>query len=206
MKILDSPRFGFIFAATVLIAATANVEAATCQGDRAIITQHDLDQIRNCKTYGGSILIDNCGASELKMNGVELLEGDLIVTNNNGLQSISFPRLQGVNGLLKFANNKLLNTIDVKQLYALRSLEVSVHPALNELKFSAGLSQADRIKIADTTCTKIEGFKLQSTKEIEMTNNIYLKSLSFGNLTSVGTILVSANSPTLKLDVGIYFD
>lgn len=201
MKVLDSTRFGFIFAATILLVSTVNVDAATCQGDMAIVTQHDLDLVRNCKTYGGNIVIDNCGASELKMNGIELLEGDLTVTGNNGLQSISFPRLQGINGALKFSNNKLLNTIDLKQLFALRSLEVSVHPALNELKFPAGLSQADKIKIADTTCTKIEGFKLQSTKEIEMTNNIYLKTLSFGNLTSVGSILVSANSPALKLDV-----
>ncbi len=88
-------------------------------------------------------------------------------------------------------------------LWMARSLEVSVHPALNELKFPAGLSQVDKITIADTTCTKIEGFKMISTKDVEITNNIYLKTLSLGNMTSAGNILVSANSPALNLDVCI---
>lgn len=197
MKVLDSARFGFVFAAILLI---GNVQAA-CQGDIVVVTQQDMDQMRNCKTYGGNILVDNSGAPELKLNGVELLEGDLIISNNNGLQRLAFPKLQGINGQLKLVNNKLLSTIDMKQLYAIRSLEVSVHPALNDLKFPAGLSQADKITIADTTITKIDGFKMTSVKEVEISNNIYLKSLSFGNVTNLGSILVSANSPSLRLDV-----
>ncbi|KAI9258393.1 hypothetical protein EDC94DRAFT_613639 [Helicostylum pulchrum] len=197
MKV-DSTNLGFIFAAVLL--SVSNVSAA-CSGDLVITSQHDMDQIRNCKTYGGNLVIDNSAASDLQMNGVELLEGNLIVTNNDGLQSIGLPKLQGINGQLKFANNKLLSSIDVKQLYAIRSLEVSVHPALNDLKFAAGLSQAEKIVITDTTCTKIEGFKMTSAKDIEISNNIYLKNLSFGNLSTVGNILVSANSPALKLDL-----
>lgn len=199
MKVFESNKLGFVFAATVLL-AISNVDAA-CQGDLSIVTQQDLDQIRNCKTYGGNLVIDNTGAPELKLNGLELLEGDLIVTNNNALQSFSLQKLQGINGQLKFANNKLLTTIDAKQLYAIRSLEVSVHPALNELRFPAGLSQVDKIIIADTTCTKIDGLKMISTKDIAISNNIYLKSMSLSNMTSAGNILVSANSPALNLDV-----
>lgn len=200
MKVLESNNIGYILAATILFASNVN---ATCQGDINVVTQHDLDQIRSCKTYSGSIRVDNSAANELKLTGIELLEGDLTVMNNDALQSFSMPRLQGINGQLKFSNNKLLSTIETKQLYAIRSLEVSVHPALNELKFPAGLSQAEKISILDTTCTKIEGLKMTSTKEVEISNNIYLKSLSLGNVTSVGSILVSANSPALNLDVSI---
>ncbi|KAG2194421.1 hypothetical protein INT47_003132 [Mucor saturninus] len=199
MKVSGTTKFGLIFAATLLV-STMNVDAA-CQGDMTITSQNDMDQIRNCKTYSGNILIDNTAASDLRMNGVELLEGDLMVTNNNGLQGFGLPKLQGINGQLKFANNKLLSSIDVKQLYAIRSLEVSVHPALNELKFAAGLSQAEKIIIADTTCTRIDGFKMTTSKDIEISNNIYLKSLSFANMSSVGNILISANSPALILDL-----
>lgn len=198
MKVLDSTNIGFVFAAILLTVSNVN---AACSGDLSVTSQHDMDSIRGCKTYGGNIVIDSSAASDIQMNGVELLEGDLVVKNNDLLQSIGLPKLQGINGRLKFANNKLLSSIDVKQLYAIRSLEVSVHPALNELKFVTGLSQAEKIVITDTTCTKIDGFKMTTTKEIEISNNIYLKNLSFGNLTTVGTILVSANSPSLKVDV-----
>lgn len=202
MKVLESNNIGYILAATLLFAAS-NVNAA-CQGDINVVTQQDLDQVRSCKTYSGNIHIENSAASDLKLTGVELLEGDLVVTNNAGLQSFSMPRLQGINGQLKFSNNKILSTIETKQLYAIRSLEVTVHPALNELKFPAGLSQAEKIAISDTTCTKIDGLKMTSTKEVEISNNIYLKSLSLANVTSIGTILVSANSPSLSVDVSEY--
>lgn len=192
---------GIIF--TAILLASHHAQAA-CNGDLSVTTQGDLDGVRGCKSYTGNIVVDNAGAAELKMDGVELLEGDLTVINNNGLQRLSFPRLQGINGNLKLANNKLLNTIDLKQLYALRTLQVSVHPALNELRFPYGLSQIENIIIADTTVTRVEGFKMSSIKDIEITNNIYLKSLSFPNMTSLGNVLISANSPSLKVDVSVF--
>jgi hypothetical protein len=194
--------FGIIF--TAILLASHHVQAS-CQGDLSVTTQMDLDGLRNCKTYSGNIVVDNAGAADLKLDGVELLEGDLNIINNNGLQRLALPKLQGINGNLKLANNKLLNSIDLKQLYALRSLQVSVHPALNELRFPNGLSQVDKIIIADTTVTRIEGLKMTSLKDVEITNNIYLKSLSFSNMTSLGNILVSANSPSLKIDASIYY-
>lgn len=190
---------GFILAAVLLV--NNNRVDAACQGDISIVTQQDMNSIRNCKTYGGNIVIDNSGVPELTMYGVELIEGDLSVTNNNALQRLAMPKLQGINGVMKLANNKVLSTVDLKQLYALRALEVSVHPALNEIKFPAGLAQAEKISIADTTITKLDGLKLSSVKEVEVTNNIYLKNLAFNNMTSIGTILVSANSPSMHLDV-----
>lgn len=190
---------GFILAATILL--SNNKVDAACQGDINVVTQQDMNQFRNCKTYGGNIMIDNSGVPELNLYGVELIEGDLVITNNNALQRLSMPKLQGINGQLKLANNKILSSVDLKQLYAIRSLEVSVHPALNEIKFPAGLAQAEKITIADTTITKLEGLKLSTVKEIEITNNIYLKSLSFSNMSSIGSILVSANSPSMHLDV-----
>lgn len=197
MKVLDTTRFGFVFAAILLI---SNVQAV-CKGDIVVVTQQDLDQVRSCKSYSGNIVIDNSGAPDLKLNGVELLEGDLIISNNNGLQNLAFPKLQGINGQLKLLNNKLLKKVDMNQLYAIQSLEVSVHPALNDLRFPAGLSQTDKIIIADTTITKVDGLKMTSVKDVEIANNIYLKELSFGNMTSLGSVLVSANSPSLHLDV-----
>ncbi|KAI8989410.1 hypothetical protein BDB01DRAFT_718880 [Pilobolus umbonatus] len=174
---------------------------AACQGDYTVSNQQDLDKIRTCKNYSGNIRIENTAAPELKLNGVELLEGDLIVSNNDVLQTLSFPVLQGINGNLKLMNNKIMSRLDVSQLYALRTFDVSVHPALNEIKFSTGLSQADNINIADTTIARLDGFKIVTAREITITNNIYLKNLSFSNMTSVGNMLISANSPTLNLEL-----
>ncbi|KAI8065388.1 uncharacterized protein B0P05DRAFT_515295 [Gilbertella persicaria] len=197
MKLPVYARFGFVFAAALL---ATHVEAG-CSGELKVVTQHDLDQVRSCKTYSGNIVIDNVGVADLKVNGIELVEGDILVKNNDGLMSFSMPKLQGVNGHIVFSNNKILSAIDIKQVYALRGIEVAVHPALNELVFATGLSQAEKISITDTTITKFDGIKLNSVKDIEISNNIYLKNLSFGNMTKIGNILVSANSPSMQVDL-----
>ncbi|EIE81952.1 hypothetical protein RO3G_06657 [Rhizopus delemar RA 99-880] len=203
MKLSESNtpiRLGFFAAAILLF--IQQVSAASCTGELKVSNQLDLDKARTCKTYSGNIVIDNSGATDLKLHGVELLEGDLIVTGNDALLAFSMPTVQGVNGQLRFANNKLLSSLDMRQLYAARSFEVSVHPALNELKFPAGLAEAEKITITDTTVTRVEGLKMKSAQDISISNNIYLKSFALANTTSVNNVLISANSPALHIDLG----
>ncbi|CAO3662736.1 unnamed protein product [Rhizopus stolonifer] len=194
---LSTKRLG-IFAATLLCIQQVN---AACSGELKVTTQLDLDKARICKTYSGNIIIDNSGAGDLKLHGVELLEGNLLVTGNDALQAFSMPNLQGVNGEIRFANNKLLASLNLAKLYAVRSFEVSVHPALNELRFAAGLTEAEKITITDTTVTRVDGLKMKSTQDISVSNNIYLKSFGLTNTTSVNNVLFSSNSPNLRIDL-----
>ncbi|RCI02878.1 hypothetical protein CU098_007534 [Rhizopus stolonifer] len=194
---LSTEQLG-IFAATLLCIQQVN---AACSGELKVTTQLDLDKARSCKTYSGNIIIDNSGAGDLKLHGVELLEGNLLVTGNDALQAFSMPNLQGVNGEIRFANNKLLTSLNLAKLYAVRSFEVSVHPALNELRFAAGLSEAEKITITDTTVTRVDGLKMKTTQDISVSNNIYLKSFGLTNTTSVNNVLFSSNSPNLRIDL-----
>ncbi|CEG77736.1 hypothetical protein RMATCC62417_12435 [Rhizopus microsporus] len=189
-----------LLASTILL-WVQQTSAASCQGELKVTTQLDMDKARSCKTYNGNIVVDNTGVGSLTLHGVELLEGDLIVTSNDALQSFSIPKLQGVNGELKFANNKLLGSLDMRELYAVRSLEVSVHPALNELKFPKGLTEAEKITITDTTVTRVDGLKMNSAHDIYISNNIYLKTFALPNVTTLNNVLISANSPTLQVDL-----
>ncbi|KAF7729509.1 hypothetical protein EC973_004183 [Apophysomyces ossiformis] len=179
----------------------ASYAAAGCVGDLKAASQADLDSIKLCKTYKGTISIENTGAADIKLDGIELLEGDLTVSDNSALTRLTMPALEAVNGAIKLQNNKLLNTLDMRKLAALRSFEISVHPALNLLSFPSGLSQADRLMVTDTTVTQINGLKLSSISDMVISNNIYLKSLAVGNLTQLkGSLTVTANSQALNLD------
>ncbi|ORZ19613.1 hypothetical protein BCR42DRAFT_220641 [Absidia repens] len=172
-----------------------------CNGDIKINSQGDLDQLKLCKTYGGNIAVEQTAMAELKLQGVEVLQGDLTISSNDGLQRISFPSLQGINGQLRLLNNKALNTLEMPQLTALRNFELSVLPALNEVKFPAGLNQVEQFSMADTTVARLEGLKMSGIKDLSITNNIYLKQLAIGNLTKIsGSLTVSANSPNLNVD------
>ncbi|CAO3618153.1 unnamed protein product [Cunninghamella blakesleeana] len=179
----------------------SNVTANSgCQGDIKVKNQGDLDALRSCKNFVGNILIEETTMTEVNINGVETLQGDLTIKSNEGLEKISLS-FQGVNGKLSLINNKILTSLNMPQLSASRVFELAVHPALNEVKFPAGLSQIEQMTISDTTATKIEGLKMSGIKDMTITNNIYLKQLSIGNLTKItGSLTVSANAPSLVAD------
>ncbi|KAG0187963.1 hypothetical protein DFQ28_005622 [Apophysomyces sp. BC1034] len=190
----------FFIIIPILLYATSYV-AAGCIGDLKAGSQSELDSIKSCMTYKGTITIENTGATDLKLDGIELLEGDLVISDNSALTRFTLPALEAVNGVVKFQNNKLLNTLDMRKLAGLRSFEISVHPALNLLSFPTGLSQAERFMVTDTTVTQINGLKLSSIGDMVISNNIYLKSLAVGNLTQLkGSLTVTANSQALNLD------
>ncbi|KAL0082979.1 hypothetical protein J3Q64DRAFT_1680064 [Phycomyces blakesleeanus] len=191
----------FSIVSAILLSLSVSVQAG-CAGELKASSQSELDSIRGCKVYSGNIVVDNSGAADLTLNGVESVEGDLIFSGNNGLLRLTMPVLQSVNGRLSLSNNKLLASIDMRQLASVRVFEVSVHPALNSLAFPAGLGSAERFSVTDTTVTRIDGLKMPAVGELVISNNIYLKSLSFGNMTQLtGSVTMAANSPALILDL-----
>ncbi|KAI8142767.1 hypothetical protein BJV82DRAFT_713880 [Fennellomyces sp. T-0311] len=190
---------GFTSAFLFAFAVTAS---AGCSGDIKVTSQGDLDAIKSCKQYQGNIFIEGVGANRLDLKGVQSLTGDLIVKNNNALTSLDLDALKIVDGQLKLENNKILSKFLVTSLTGVRSFEAAVQPALSAIAFPAGLTQADRFMVSDTTATRIDGLKMQKVGNMIIDNNIYLKSVDLSNTTEIaGGLTVSANSPSLNLDL-----
>ncbi|KAI8074431.1 hypothetical protein BC940DRAFT_231244 [Gongronella butleri] len=186
---------------------------ATCSGDIEIKSQEDVDQLKTCRIFSGNVVVDQTGLMEFTLRGVELLEGNLIIHSNDGLQKVNMPHLQAINGQLRLTSNKVLHTLNMPMLSILRQFEMSVHPALKDLRFPMGLNQVDQFTVTDTTITRIEGLNMNRIRTLSVTNNIYLKQVSAANLTRVmGHITLSANSAALvadfnkirELDVGTF--
>lgn len=194
--------FAIVLASAYLVLGGASAQGSSCSGDIKVSTQDDLNRLKSCSTYQGNIVIDNVSVPTLELKGVQMLKGDLLVSNNNALTSFSTGNLQAIDGTLKLSNNKILSKLDISQLTALRSFEATVEPALSAISFTSGLSQVDRVQISDTTATAINGLKMQKLTDLLVDNNIYLKSLPISNLTDIsGTLTISANSPDLNMDV-----
>ncbi|ORY94488.1 hypothetical protein BCR43DRAFT_476237 [Syncephalastrum racemosum] len=188
--------------AFVLCACASSFVAGSCSGDLKISSQAELDALRSCQIYKGTLTVDQSAATQLKLDGVTMLEGDLVMMNNEGLSKLSFPKLQAINGAFKLENNKALNGLDMPALTALKSFQVAVHPALPAISFPAGLAQADKIAISDTTVTKIDGLSLSKLSELVIDNNIYLRSIGLAHLSEISSsLIISANSPALSLDL-----
>ncbi|KAI9253982.1 hypothetical protein BDA99DRAFT_587214 [Phascolomyces articulosus] len=188
--------------ALLFVFAAVSTVSANCNGDIKVTSQGDLDAIKTCKKYQGGITIEGVGTNKLTLRGIQTLKGDLIVKDNNALQTLILENLQVIDGQLKMENNKILSKFEPKALSGVRSFEAAVQPALSSIVFPAGLSQSDRFVVSDTTTTRIDGLKMGKVSSMVIDNNIYLKSVGLNNLTEItGSLTVSANSPGLNLDI-----
>ncbi|KAI9314628.1 hypothetical protein BX666DRAFT_2020201 [Dichotomocladium elegans] len=186
----------------LVLISSCVVQAAGCAGDLKVASQGDLDALRSCQKYQGTITVERLGVNRIQLAGIETLSGDLIIKDNDALVSLDLGGLKLVDGTIRLENNKIMSKFDAKSLTGVRSFEMAVHPALSALAFPSGLEQADRFSVSDTTVTRIDGFKADRVSELVIDNNIYLKSIGLENMTEVtGSLKVSANSPSLNLDL-----
>ena len=172
-----------------------------CSGDVEVKSQGDLDPLKSCRKYSGTITIEKSSVADLKLPGVMEIDGDMHIRNNNALSRLSFPHLQSIKGLY-MDNNRELNRLDLSALTDVQTFQVAVHPALSDISFPAGLSHVSKMAISDTTTTRLDGLKMDKVDELLIDNNIYLRTLDIANLTEVSkSMSISANSPDLMLDV-----
>ncbi|KAG2231726.1 hypothetical protein BDF21DRAFT_376338 [Thamnidium elegans] len=189
----------FIFLFSGVLAASRE-----CTGPVQIGSSQELDTIRSCQVFDGSITIQNMTSSEdlLNLSQLQQVHGDLIINGNADVSQIVLASLQQVDGSLKFQNNRQLKRLDLTQLTAVQSLEISVQPSLDTIQFPSGLSQIETFTVTDTIASKIEGLAAGKMKDIKIANNIYLKDINLNHLQQVGGVIsISANSPNLSLDI-----
>jgi len=189
----------FLVFSLTLIAA---VNAEGCSGSATITSQADLDAIGSCKTYTGSITIDNLKAETLQLNGVETVTGDLLVKNNAALSSFNAPALQAVQGQLELSNQVHFATFQAPKLQKVSGLTMTVLPELMDLGFLNTISGLNKLSLTDTRLVNIQNANLNNLQQLTLTNNKNLTSIQFPELMKVdGEIFITANSASCSLEV-----
>jgi hypothetical protein len=184
------------------LALIAAVKAEGCSGSATIASQADLDAIVSCKTYTGSITIDNLKAETLQLNGVETVTGDLLVKNNAALSSFSAPALQAVQGQLELSNQVHLGTFQAPKLQTINGLTMSVLPELMDLGFLNTINGLNKLSLTDTRAVNIQNANINGLQQLTLTNNKNLTSIQFPGLVKVdGEIFITANSASCTLEV-----
>jgi hypothetical protein len=177
--------------------------SSSCTGPIHIKSQSDLDSIRSCQEIDGSVYIQNITTdSVLNLSQLQHVRGDLIISGNHDVSQVVLASLQQVDGQLKLQDNSGLNRLDLTQLTFTQSMELSVDPLLDTIRFPSGLSQIESLTITDTGAEKIEGLTMSKIKHVNIANNAHLTDINLNHLQSVGGVLsIAANSPNLTLDV-----
>lgn len=206
--ILSFIHFNMALLSKTLIVASISISAVLsashgCSGPIHIKSEQDLDSIRHCQTFDGTITIQNLTSeSVINLSQLQHVQGDLIFNGNSDLSQVVLAGLRQIDGELKFQENQQLKRLDLTQLTAVRSIDISVEPSLDTILFPSGLSQIEAMKVTDTTANKIEGLTFNKIKDIHIANNVYLKHINMNHLQQInGIITISSNSPNLTLDV-----
>ncbi|GAN02944.1 GPI anchored cell surface ascospore wall assembly protein [Mucor ambiguus] len=137
------------------VSAQSDVKVeAGCEKNFKVMAQADLDSIKTCKIFKGTIDIDHMTATQLKMEGVEQLIGDLVMNGNVDLEKFSAPELQKVDGSIKIENHTILNKMEFPKLTEAKVFSLAVLPALEVINFPAGLTKVNSMRIEDTRAPK----------------------------------------------------
>lgn len=185
-----------------VVVLIVSVRSQSCSGQASITSQAELDNLQSCSSYDGTISIDGTNAEALNMDGIERITGDLIMRNNDNLNSFHAPALQSIRGGINVANQTHLSQLSVPNLKNASSITLAVLPELDDLSFVNSLSGLTTISIADTRVQKVENPYISNLQQLMLTNNVNLTSVHLENLSKVaGQVYVTANGASCGVEV-----
>ncbi|KAI9490842.1 hypothetical protein BDB00DRAFT_836313 [Zychaea mexicana] len=171
---------------------------SVCNQDITGTGQGDLDAIRGCKQFYGSITMDSPPVDRLTLDGVEQITGNVLIKGSSSLRSFSAPNLKSVQGALTIREHTALQQLDLPVLQEATSLTLGVLPELEKIDFPAGLSKVQDLTIEDTRASVIGGLKLDSLNKFTLTENNLMNSFDFPVKEVTGELYVVGNGNNME--------
>ncbi|KIX05090.1 uncharacterized protein Z518_05962 [Rhinocladiella mackenziei CBS 650.93] len=190
----------FILPALAL-ASSALAQGDVCDGPSiTIASSTDAEQIANCQTYDGDVIIDSTASGQVAINGVQQITGDFSCDNATQLTAITSDQLNSIGGTFSLTGLTILSTLQFDSLTAVNRINWVGLPALQSLNFAQGVSRSNQIYISNTQLNNINGIELTAVGNMDINNNPYLTSVNVNDLSNVTTFLsFSANGRDLEI-------
>ena len=167
-----------------------------------ITASADASALASCTTYSGSVAIptglsvptDQNGHQELSIDGVQVITGNLTVTNAIMLASLSFGSLQSIGGF-ELGGLTVLSELSMPQITKVNQLNFTALPALQQLSFGGtGITQASSILITNTGLSSLQGINnLQEVDVFNVNNNPSLQNISLQVTSIKNSLDIEAN-------------
>lgn len=179
-------------------------EAQDCStsGTTTISVSAEASALASCTTYSGSVAIptgldvprDSDGHQQLQVDTLRKITGNLTVTDNGQLTSLSFGSLQSVDGFELGALERLAQ-LSFPQLSTVDALNFTALPALQTLNFgNIGITKARSILITNTGLAALTGIdNLQDVDLFNVNNNPALTNISLQVKSIKGSLNILAN-------------
>lgn len=183
----------------VLAVAGSAYAACSHTATSTIQNQGDASAIASCKTFSGNIAVKTDVAGVIALDGVQVIDGNVAVEDNNGIQQISGDSLEEITGDFVLRNSSALNGVNFPKLKGVGSLDFLGLPALQDLGFDAEIEKADRIRIENTELSSLDGINIETVETMFIANNKNINSIDMqlGNVTEALTL--STNNPLVNV-------
>ena len=178
--------------------------AAQCSNSATltITASADASGLASCTTYSGSVAIptglsvptDQNGHQDLSIDGVQVITGNLTVTNAVMLASLSFGDLQSIGGF-ELGALTVLSELSMPQITKVNQLNFTALPALQQLSFgNTGITQASSILITNTGLSSLQGINnLEQVDFFNVNNNPSLQNISLQVTSIKNSLDIEAN-------------
>lgn len=183
----------------VLAVAGSAYAACSHTATSTIQNQGDASAIASCKTFSGNIAVKTDVAGVIALDGVQVIDGNVAVEENEGIQQISGDSLEEITGDFILRDSPALNGVNFPKLKSVGSLDFLGLAGLQNLGFDGEITKADRIRIENTELQSLDGINIETVETMFIANNKYINSIDMqlGNVTDALTL--STNNPLVNV-------
>lgn len=194
--------FSRVILPTLALASTVLAQSNNvCNGPSiTIATSADAEQIANCETYNGDVIIDPSASGIIQINGVQQITGDLTCINATQLTAITSDQINTIQGTWNLQDLTILSTLQFDSLTGVNIINWVGLPALQSLNMGQGIQRANSVYISNTQLNNINGIELTAVGTLNINNNFYLTDVNVNDLKNVTSALsFSANGRDLAI-------
>jgi hypothetical protein len=141
----------------------------------------------------------------INLDGIQELDGDLIVTNASQLSTLGADSLETIKGDFHLDEVQLLSSLNFPRLTNVENIIWNALANLQTLTFTSSVKKASIINIQNTQLNSLEGIDLVSVDTFILANNGYLEKvdLQLGNISTqltleANSVKLAASFPNLE--------
>jgi len=180
-----------------ILAAVAVAGAVNAQCDKSVEIKSDSDvsALSSCNTIKGDVTIGE-GLTTLSLPSVQTIEGDLTIKGAVGLTSVDCPMLRRIEGDFVMQGLTVLSSLSMPELIKVGTISWTTLPALSQLTFTKGVTEASSVLITDTNLGSLTGISLVTAKTFNINNNKYLNvvDVALGNVSEALSVEFNGKS------------
>jgi len=179
------------------VAAQSSCSAATT----TIQNAGDASALAACTTFSGSIAIATGTTDNIQLNGLRVIDGDLIASNVSQLTSLSADSLTRITGSFNLEQDEILSTLNFPQLSQVGEIQWEGLPGLQGLSFTNEIKKAESVSIINTYLSSLEGINLETAATIDIQNNNYLDDITMqlGNVSDNFNVYANGRNVSVVL-------